>query len=141
MIIKSVLIAPVVIIVITLAARWAVSNYTPEAKLLYQSGDTLNACPDTPNCVSSTFSDDSHYIDAIPGDEETLKALKALVAREERVSIISDTGSYLHAEFRTQLIGYIDDLELLHINGSGKIQIRSASRLGKSDFGVNTKRI
>lgn len=141
MIFKFALIALAFLVAVTIITRWAIGNYTPEALSLYQGGNSLHPCPDTPNCVSSTYSDDSHHIETILGDEQVFKSLKAIVSGEPRVTVISQTDQYLHAEFRTKLLAYIDDLELLHINGSSEIQLRSASRLGKSDFGVNKNRI
>lgn len=141
MIIKSIVITCLLIVAVTFIARWAVGKYTPEAELLYQGGDTLNTCPDSPNCVSTNYSDDSHHISAIEGDEQLFKAFKNIVVSEDTVSVISNTDNYLHAEFRSKLLSYVDDLELLYVSGSNQIQVRSASRLGKSDFGVNRKRI
>lgn len=141
MTLKFVLLALALLVAIAVITRWAIGSFTPEAVSLYQGGDTLEPCPGTPNCVSSTFSDDSHHIEAISGDEHVFNTLKSIVAAEERVTVITETDHYLHAEFRTKLLTYIDDLELLHISGSGEIQLRSASRLGKSDFGVNKARL
>ena len=48
-------------------------------------------------------------------------------------------GNYLYAEFRSKLLGYVDDVEFFH--DGAVIQVRSASRLGRRDFGVNRKRV
>lgn len=141
MIIKSLVITCLLIVAATFIARWAVGKYTPEAESLYQGGDTLKTCPDSPNCMSTSYSDDSHHIPAITGDEQVFETLKNLVMTEDNTTVISNTDNYLHAEFRSKLLNYVDDLELLHISGSKQIQVRSASRLGKSDFGVNKNRI
>ena len=55
--------------------------------------------------------------------------------------IISEQGNYLYAEFTTRLMGFVDDVEFLADPATGIVQVRSASRLGKSDLGVNRKRI
>jgi len=47
----------------------------------------------------------------------------------------------LHATYKTPLVGYTDDLELLLDEDSGVLHIRSASRIGRSDLGANRKRI
>ena len=59
----------------------------------------------------------------------------------ERSTVISATESYLYAEYRTPLLRYVDDLELFYDERSGLVHVRSASRLGRRDFGVNRKRV
>lgn len=141
MLIKSIVVTCVLIITVTFIARWAVGRYTPDAEGLYQGGDTLNACPESPNCISSTYTDDSHHAPTIEGDKQLFDTLKSIVTSTEGATVISNSEDYLHAEFRSKLLGYVDDLELLYRDGSNLIQVRSASRLGKSDFGVNNKRV
>jgi uncharacterized protein (DUF1499 family) len=107
----------------------------------------LAACPNTPNCVSSqaTTADAEHYITPIayqstPAD--AMAKLKSVIEGMERTKIIRETGDYLYAEFTSALMGYVDDVEFyLDPNTPGQLQVRSASRLGQSDLGVNRKRI
>ncbi|MBE9030168.1 DUF1499 domain-containing protein [filamentous cyanobacterium LEGE 11480] len=102
----------------------------------------LKACPASPNCVCTTDSDKEHGIEAIAWDKspnEAIAALKNVIGGMERAAIITESGDYLHAEFTTKLMGYVDDVEFYVRDG--QIQMRSASRLGKSDLGVNRKRI
>jgi uncharacterized protein (DUF1499 family) len=92
----------------------------------------------TPNCVSSQAdpSDSEHYIAPIRGGiEAARKAVESL----PRAKVIRQDGSYLYAEFRSKLLGYVDDVELYH--DGALLQVRSASRLGRRDFGVNRKRV
>jgi uncharacterized protein (DUF1499 family) len=56
-----------------------------------------------------------------------------------RTTIVSETEKYLYAEFRTRLMRYVDDVEFF-FDGQ-VIQVRSCSRLGRRDFGVNRKRV
>ena len=58
-----------------------------------------------------------------------------------RTEIITDTGEYLHAEFTISIFGFVDDVEFHLRPGEGIIALRSASRLGYSDLGVNRRRI
>ena len=62
-----------------------------------------------------------------------------------RASIVREEPSgaffYLYAEFRSKLLGFVDDLELLFDEKAGLFHVRSASRLGRRDFGVNRKRV
>jgi uncharacterized protein (DUF1499 family) len=101
-------------------------------------------CKRSPNCVSSQAdrSDAEHYIAPIAfrgGDAIT--ALRKLLHAMERVTVVRDAPNYLYAEFKSKLMGYVDDVEFLYEPGAGLIQVRSASRLGRRDFGVNRKRI
>jgi uncharacterized protein (DUF1499 family) len=58
-----------------------------------------------------------------------------------RTTVVSDTGSYLYAQQTTLLLRFTDDVEFSLDAASNVIQVRSASRLGRKDFGVNRKRI
>ncbi len=66
--------------------------------------------------------------------------LTRLVAQTRRTRVLTATDRYLHARCRTR-IGFVDDLELLLCPGKGVIQVRSASRIGIYDFGVNRRRV
>jgi len=98
----------------------------------------LAPCKTSPNCVSSQADpgDTEHYIAPLRGS--FVSALKA-VAAMPRTSVISEKPNYLHAECRTRLLRYVDDLEIYY-DGS-LIQVRSCSRLGRRDFGVNRRRV
>jgi uncharacterized protein (DUF1499 family) len=98
----------------------------------------LAPCRRTPNCVSSQAdpSDAEHYIAPLEG---TIEAVRKAVASMPRATIVSEKGNYLYAEFRSRLLGYVDDVEL-YFDGTA-IQVRSASRLGRRDFGVNRNRV
>jgi uncharacterized protein (DUF1499 family) len=100
----------------------------------------------TPNCVSSQAdpADAEHYIAplAFKGSAaDAMAAAKRAVQSMERSKIIRAAGNYLYAEFRSKLLGYVDDLELLFDEKAGVFHVRSASRLGRKDFGVNRKRV
>jgi uncharacterized protein (DUF1499 family) len=104
----------------------------------------LAACPDSPNCVSSRSADEEHGIGPLAWEaspSEAVAKLKEIILSMERTTIITETDSYLHAEFKSATWGYVDDVEF-QIDGESKvIHVRSASRLGYGDFGVNRKRI
>jgi uncharacterized protein (DUF1499 family) len=55
--------------------------------------------------------------------------------------VIREERTYLYAEFRTRVMRYVDDLELAHDASAGVFHVRSASRLGRRDFGVNRARV
>ncbi|HEY9629959.1 MAG TPA: DUF1499 domain-containing protein [Coleofasciculaceae cyanobacterium] len=105
----------------------------------------LASCPDSPNCVNSQSpqSDSEHQIAAIAykSPATALSHLKSVIESMDRTQIISATDDYLYAEFTSGLMGFVDDVEFYLDSGAGVLQVRSASRLGKSDLGVNRKRI
>lgn len=106
----------------------------------------LADCPETPNCVSSQAdpSDAEHYIQAFScsmSASDAIAKLKSIVEAMERTEIISATDTYLYAEFTSKLMGYVDDVEFYVDSTNSVIHARSASRLGRSDLGVNRKRI
>lgn len=106
----------------------------------------LKDCPTSPNCVSS-FSDpedSEHFIQpiSIPSNlDKPMEKLREVIDTEERTHIVTQEENYLHVEFTTKIMRYVDDVEFFLDNKNKVIQVRSASRLGKSDFGVNRKRI
>ncbi|MBM3345203.1 MAG: DUF1499 domain-containing protein [Betaproteobacteria bacterium] len=105
----------------------------------------LSPCKPTPNCVSSQAdaADAEHYIAplAISGDPAAAwRALRELVRGMERTAIVRDEPGYLYVEFTSRLMGFVDDTEFA-LDPAGLIHVRSASRLGRKDFGVNRARI
>jgi len=100
----------------------------------------------TPNCVSSQAdpADAEHYIAPIPfkgGAAQAMAAARKAIEGMEGASVIRQDGAYLYAEFRTRLMRFVDDVELVHDDKAGLLHVRSASRLGRRDFGVNRARV
>lgn len=139
---KIALISVLILLLMFILLRWLISYYSPQPDNLYSGTGSLTTCPDSPNCVSSGDSSDQHGIEAFTGDADRLfKQLVNIIEHQEDARLISQTDTYLHAEFETRLMGYIDDLELLAVPDQNRVDVRSASRLGKSDLGVNRKRV
>jgi uncharacterized protein (DUF1499 family) len=104
----------------------------------------LAPCPPTRNCVSSQSTDKEHAIAPLTYSSSKPQAvadLTKIILQMKRTKIVRETGSYLHVEFTSALWRFVDDVEFSFDDASKTIQVRSASRLGKSDFGVNRKRI
>jgi len=106
----------------------------------------LAPCKRTPNCVASQAdrSDAEHYIAPIPFKGTTVEAMvaaKRAIESMQRSRIVREERGYIYAEFRSRLLGFVDDVELLFDEKAGVFHVRSASRLGRRDFGVNRKRI
>lgn len=109
----------------------------PPQNIGVQNGQ-LAPCPDSPNCVSSFESDETHGIAALAAD---LQQIEDILVSMENTNIVRADGNYLYAEFTTPLMGYVDDVEFLHDSAAGITHVRSASRLGYSDLGANRNRI
>lgn len=123
-------------------ATVACSGERPTDIGVQESG--LLPCPSSPNCVSSDATDEEHGIEALAfsGSAATAwQAAVAVVGGWPRTEIITETGDYLHAECTSRLMRYVDDLELHLQPESGVIAVRSASRVGQSDLGVNRQRV
>lgn len=104
----------------------------------------LKNCPPSPNCVISFGKeDDSHFIDPIKFNGPKDLAFKKIIhilEKNELAKIINQSENYIYAEFKTPLLGFIDDVEILFSEPS-TIHFRSASRLGYSDLGANRTRV
>jgi len=104
----------------------------------------LQPCPEAPNCVSSTETDTQKMAAPFHLQVEATEAwatIVEIITARPRTHIISVTDRYLHAECRSAIFGFIDDLELLLHPELQLVTIRSAARLGYYDFGVNRKRV
>ncbi len=106
----------------------------------------LAPCARSPNCVSSQAdpSDSIHYIAPISygaAPVEAITAVRNAIESMPRTRIVRHDPDYLYAEFRSKLLGFVDDVEFFYDDKAGVVQVRSASRLGRRDFGVNRERI
>lgn len=104
----------------------------------------LSPCPPSPNCVVSQSADAEHQIAPIAyrGDRATAQAtvLKVLTV-VPRTQVVSQTEDYIRAASESRLLGFVDDLEFYFPADAAVIEVRSASRLGESDLGVNQRRL
>lgn len=106
----------------------------------------LAGCGRRLNCVSSQAdpADAQRYVAPMPfegGAAEAIAAARRAVESMARARIVRAEGNYLHAEFRSRLMGYVDDVEFAFDANAGVLHVRSASRLGRRDFGVNRERV
>lgn len=104
----------------------------------------LLRCPDKPNCMCSEQKDDiDHYIAPIilprNTQDDTLTLLKDTI-QELGGDMRTEIGTYLAATFSSAIFGFVDDFEMRIDSTQKVIHIRSASRAGYGDLGVNKKR-
>jgi len=105
---------------------------------------TLSGCDNLLNCTASTASTKKNLVEPIAyqgTSSEVIAKIAALISEQKGATIKTQNAHYLHATYKTALMGYTDDLELLLENNSDVLHIRSASRIGRSDLGANRKRI
>ena len=108
------------------------------------TGGALAACTKKPNCVSSLATDEEHSIDPLASGEGAAEAFRRAAERLAAMpgtEIVRSEAGYLHAECKSSLFGFVDDLELHLDRQTGVLQVRSASRVGYSDLGANRRRV
>jgi uncharacterized protein (DUF1499 family) len=108
----------------------------------------LSDCPDTPNCVCSFDQRPAHQVESLVLTPDELTRIGEVIPWTEEIlsdftgcQIVTREPNYLHAEFRTAVFGFVDDLQLLWDVDERTLHFRSASRAGRSDFGVNRSRV
>lgn len=104
----------------------------------------LAQCPSSPNCVSTQAQDEGHAIAPFryrKSRAEAKESLKAVVQAMPRTKLVEEDGSYLHYEFTSLLLRFVDDVEFFFDDESKTLHFRSASRTGYGDLGVNRKRM
>ncbi len=105
----------------------------------------LAPCPASPNCVSTQAEDPPHRMAPLPLGElsaaEALDRIKRAIAGTPRMKIVAETDTYLRAEATSLIFRFVDDVEFFIDADARLIHFRSASRVGRSDFGVNRSRM
>lgn len=104
----------------------------------------LSSCPASPNCVVSQDADAKHAIDPIPYHLDRDKAREVLIkvlGVVPRTEIVEQTDNYIHALSKSRIFKFVDDVEFYLPPNEPVIHVRSASRLGDSDLGVNRRRV
>ena len=130
----------------TLAAAWAgaFSGSPPGEAVGVVDGRLKPVRAQYWNAVSSLADTEYHRIaplDAGADPQASFASLRRLVAQWPGARIVAEEPGYLYAEFRTPLMRFVDDVEFLLDAPAGLVHVRSASRLGRRDFGANRTRI
>jgi uncharacterized protein (DUF1499 family) len=108
------------------------------------AGGGVSACPSSPNCVCSETESGAHFVESLRfhGDPQAAwSAAERIVRGMPRTRIVEFDSDFLHAESRSAVFGFVDDLELWLRASEKRIAVRSASRVGWSDMGVNGRRV
>ena len=93
----------------------------------------LKPCIEVAHCVREEWD--------VQNIEEPFEEIKLLIEKTPRTEIVEIDGDYLHAESTSKWMKYVDDLEVSFLPESNILSIRSESRVGESDLGVNQKRV
>jgi uncharacterized protein (DUF1499 family) len=104
----------------------------------------LAPCPDTPNCVSTEATRESQRVPTVPFSDTPAGALaraRTALLAEPRTIVTVERDGQLHAECRSFLFRFVDDVDLVVDPVAQVYRFRSASRLGRGDLGVNRKRL
>ena len=99
----------------------------------YASHIELSECVEIAHCVREEWE--------VSSIEKPFNEIKELIEKSPRSVIVELDGDYLHAEVTSKWMKYVDDLEVSFIPESNKLLVRSESRVGESDLGVNQKRV
>jgi len=148
---KWILVAVIGLVAITLvAAQFGAFSGTMPLNLGHRDGK-LKPPSKTPNSVSSQadmwvehpMQDYARIAPiALKGDgPATIARIKAIVVAMPGATVVTSESDYLYVKFSTRLMKFVDDAEFWFDPASGLVQVRSASRLGRKDFGVNRARI
>lgn len=132
-----------ILAILTTSSLSGCSN-TPQVDRLGLQNGQLRSCPSSPNCVSSMANDSKHQVPAMQlqaAPEQSWEQVKATITALPRTRIITAAPEYIHAECRSAVFGFTDDLELQLLPGKRQIEIRSLARFGYYDFGANRKRV
>ena len=108
------------------------------------TNDRLSPCPASHHCVSSLSEDKSHYVAPLTYKatlEEAREKLISIIHSMKRSEIVTAEMNYIHATFKSALFRFVDDVEFVLDDQRKVIDVRSASRTGYSDLGVNRKRV
>lgn len=143
-IVKSILAIITILMAVGLVRLAILGNNSESGEAVGLISGTLTPCPDKPNCVCSEFIEDTvHYIAPLdysgtPPEKAWGDILQVIKESGGKVSATND--EYMAATFSVSLFGFIDDVECRLDTSKSRIHIRSASRIGHSDLGVNQKR-
>ena len=93
----------------------------------------LKPCIEVAHCVREEWE--------VNNFDRPFEKIKSIIENTPRTEIVEINGDYLHAEATSKWMKYIDDLEVSFVPESNILLIRSESRVGESDLGVNKKRV
>ncbi|MBT5019884.1 DUF1499 domain-containing protein [bacterium] len=134
----------VIVILVPLLGLIGLSLMSKRPANLGVNEGQLAPCPTSPNCVSSQSNDSEHGMTPIKYQGDTasnIQNIKSVMQARPRTNLITERDNYLHFEATSKILRFVDDIEFYIDEENQLIQFRSASRVGRSDMGVNRKRM
>jgi uncharacterized protein (DUF1499 family) len=116
-------------------------------RVVSASGDdmaVMMVCPQSPNCVSSVDKENKHFAEPIVytvNRKEAMQKLINIIVNSRGARMVKTDENYIHAEFRSRVFRFVDDVEFYFPAEASIIHVKSASRTGYYDFGVNRRRV
>jgi uncharacterized protein (DUF1499 family) len=141
---RTILVCLLVIALLPVVSLAMLSFFSRKPHNLGVVNGRLADCPSSPNCVCTQATDPDHRMEPISftgSPAEAMARLKAVVAAMPRSRIVIADERYMHAEFSSRVFRFVDDVEFLIDPDTKTIHFRSASRVGRSDLGVNRQRM
>ena len=109
-----------------------------------ESEKMIRACPTTPNCISSMDIDRQHSFEPLSFVGSAQKAqhqMLDVLSSLKRTRVVSFKGQYIRAEAVSAVMRFVDDIEFFFNDQLKLVHVRSASRIGRFDLGVNRRRM
>ncbi|WP_394182181.1 DUF1499 domain-containing protein [Marinomonas posidonica] len=136
----------IVLIVVLLAGFFVyvkMNNQMPEG--LGVTNGQLKLCFSSPNCISTQAdqSDEVHFAEPLvySGNRQDVQLRIEAYMLRQGAKLVDHSLGYAHFEVESDIVGYIDDIEFYLPKSDSVVHIRSASRVGYSDFGINRDRV
>jgi len=108
------------------------NNYTFAIDSLIDN-NILSACSNQNNCVFESWK--------VTNSDESFKELIDILKNTPRIKIITIDEDYLHALATSRVMKFIDDIEIKKSEEGNILEVKSKSRAGFYDLGVNKRRI
>lgn len=137
-----ILLSVVITAVLTIQFFGILEGRPPETLGLKNNG--LLECPKKQNCVYTNSNFLEFRISPLPFNStanESIKKIRDVILDIKGAKLITENPDYIHVEFKSSILGFVDDLEIYCDPSKQQCLVRSASRMGYSDFGVNRTRV
>ena len=137
----KVIVVLVLLVLVAFAGLSAWSRVSPPSLGLNEGG--LRACPSSPNCVSSQAEQAGKQVLPIDylGDRAATEAALRSASKGLGLASQSEDGNYWHYLATSKIFRFLDDVEFVFDDANSVVHVRSASRSGYSDRGVNSARV
>ena len=139
----KIIISIVLLIIALVTGRMLFLSITSKVPDVNLQNGVLRPCPQTPNCISSEDDESMYKIEPLSFDsssEQAWKDLKAAIVKTGG-KVRQSSETYLWATYTTTVFRFVDDMEFRMLPENKTIHVRSGSRVGHSDLGVNRKNV